>query len=140
MANTSSLETCQYVVKMRILAEEVDEVEKVEKAAEKPSGKKAGRGELERDIERRFVRRLAEHGVLCWKWVSPGRDGVPDRIVVIPGGVVVFVELKTSSGKLSPLQQTTLPELSGRGCDVRVLYGQAQADAFIAEVVTKYGL
>jgi hypothetical protein len=42
---------------------------------------------LERDIERYLVRRTVEHGGIAYKWVSPGRVGVADRIVLLPGGV-----------------------------------------------------
>jgi Holliday junction resolvase len=52
---------------------------------------------LERDIEKHLVRRVAEHGGVAYKFVSPGRVGVADRIVVLPGGVVWFVELKSGT-------------------------------------------
>lgn len=50
----------------------------------------------ERDIERKLKRRLEESipTAKCLKFVSPGFSGVPDRIVLLPGGLVVFVELK----------------------------------------------
>lgn len=52
----------------------------------------------ESDIESYLRKRVEANGGKCWKWVSPGRRGVPDRIVLMPGGVVAFVETK-SPGK-----------------------------------------
>lgn len=53
----------------------------------------------ERDIEAYLVTRCRNVGALCYKWVSPGRVGVPDRICVFPDGRVVFVELKAPGKK-----------------------------------------
>ena len=50
----------------------------------------------ERSIEKMLKQRVedAVPGAKCLKFVSPGYSGVPDRIILIPGGAVVFVELK----------------------------------------------
>lgn len=58
----------------------------------------------ERDIEAYLVTRCRHVGVLCYKWTSPGRAGVPDRICVFPGGQVVFVELKAPGKKPTSAQ------------------------------------
>ena len=52
---------------------------------------------LEKDIEKSLSRMVASHGGLCLKWVCPGWAGVPDRIILLPGGHVMFVELKRST-------------------------------------------
>lgn len=89
---------------------------------------------LERDVEKRLVRLLRAREVLTFKWVSPGQGGVPDRIAVLPGGHVCFIELKTDTGRLSPLQKNMIARLRQQGADVRVLYGSAGVDEFITEV------
>ena len=58
----------------------------------------------ERDIEAYLVAGCRHVGALCYKWTSPGRVGVPDRICVFPSGRIVFVELKAPGRKPSPAQ------------------------------------
>ena len=59
---------------------------------------------LERFIEQKLVARVRREGGLCPKFVSPGSDGWPDRLVLMPGGKIAFVELKAPQGRLRPLQ------------------------------------
>ena len=54
---------------------------------------------LEKDIERIFCARVTELGGIAYKFVSPQRRNVPDRLVLLPGGVMRFVELKASGKK-----------------------------------------
>lgn len=88
----------------------------------------------EANLERRFVKGVKDAGALAWKFTSPGHSGVPDRIVLIPGGRVVFVELKTETGTLTPLQIETHNELRDMGFDVRTLYGKQYVEGFIHEL------
>lgn len=60
---------------------------------------------LEKDVETKLRRMVEKHGGRCLKWVCPGWTGVPDRIVLLPGGVVMFVETKRpKGGKFSAMQ------------------------------------
>lgn len=60
---------------------------------------------LEKDIERKLREMVKRHGGLCLKWVCPGRAGVPDRIILLPGGRVIFAEVKRpKGGRYSGLQ------------------------------------
>ena len=61
------------------------------------------------------VKRL---GGRSYKWVSPGRVGVPDRIVIMPPGRVVFVELKSEGRTSSEQQKRFQAELEELGCTV----------------------
>lgn len=82
-------------------------------------------------IEGKLVRGVREMGGLCYKFVSPNNPGVPDRLVIMPGGKVIFVELKTERGRLSALQKWQLGEMGRRGADVRVLKGLDEVLAFV---------
>ena len=88
----------------------------------------------ERDIERWIGKRVRETGGRWYKWVSPGEVGVPDRILITPGGRIVFVELKAGNGELSPIQRLQHERLRALGCDVRVIRGWAEAQAFVREL------
>lgn len=60
---------------------------------------------LESDIEKKLRLMVAKHGGLCLKWVCPGWSGVPDRIILLPGGHIIFCELKRpKGGKIEVLQ------------------------------------
>lgn len=67
---------------------------------------------LERDIEQKLVKMVESYGGLCLKWVCPGWLGVPDRIILLPGGRVLFAETKRpKGGKLSAMQKWWLRRL-----------------------------
>ena len=89
---------------------------------------------LEREIESFLVRKVREMGGTAYKFVSPGNTGVPDRMVVLPGGKIIFVELKSETGRLSALQKRQVERLKKLDCDVRVLYGKKQVDDFLEEL------
>ena len=78
---------------------------------------------LEKEIEKILVTEVKRLGGRAYKWVSPGNDGVPDRIVIFPNRASVFVELKTERGRLSSLQRVQCKRLKELGQDVRVVYG-----------------
>ena len=59
---------------------------------------------MEKDIERYLKNEIEKLGGVSLKWVCPGNDGVPDRIVIMPGGEIWFVELKADRGKIGALQ------------------------------------
>lgn len=83
----------------------------------------------ESEIERRLVSAVKAARGLCLKWSSPSMRGVPDRICLLPGGRVVFVEVKSPTGKLSALQRVRIEQLAALGHDVRVINSEEQADA-----------
>lgn len=81
-------------------------------------------------IEAALVRRVKELGGMCEKFVSPGRRSVPDRLVTLPGGCIVFVELKAPGKKPTELQQRDHERRRALGCDVRVIDSMEAANAF----------
>lgn len=91
--------------------------------------------EKESAIERRLAAGVREAGGLCWKFVSPGTAGVPDRIVVTRTGEIWFVELKALDGRLTDRQFHCLQALKDRGAKAIVLRGRADVERFLLEVV-----
>ena len=83
---------------------------------------------LERDVEQRLARRVEALGGLC---IKAGQDGWPDRIVMLPGGVLVWVELKRKTGKLSDLQRYRRAQLEQVGQRVQYLWSADAVDGFI---------
>jgi hypothetical protein len=72
--------------------------------------------QLEKDIEKKLRELVAKHGGFCLKWVCPGWSGVPDRIILMPGARIYFVELKRpKGGRLSPMQKWWAKKLTGLG-------------------------
>ena len=88
---------------------------------------------LEKDIEKLFRDEIKKAGGKAYKFTSPGNDGVPDRIVMLPDGRIVFVELKTDTGKLSRLQELQCRQIAELGQTVRVLHGLAEVRDFFLE-------
>lgn len=71
---------------------------------------------LEREIEGKLVAAVRRHGGLCLKWVCPGWSGVPDRIILLPGGRVIFCETKRpAGGRFSARQLWWLRKLTALG-------------------------
>lgn len=86
------------------------------------------------EIERYLVRGVREAGGRAYKFVSPGNDGVPDRIVILPGKAPVFVELKTDTGRLTRLQEVQIRRLKELGQDARAVYGKDGVERFLREM------
>lgn len=71
---------------------------------------------LEKDIEKALGRMIGRHGGMCMKWVCPGWSGVPDRILLLPGGLVMFVELKRpKGGDIGKLQKWWADKINALG-------------------------
>ena len=86
----------------------------------------------EKSIERYFTRKVKEHGGLAWKFVSPGHAGVPDRIVLLPGGKCCFAEIKAPGRKPRKLQTAVMKRLRQQGFDVWVIDSHEKVREFIA--------
>ena len=86
---------------------------------------------LEKEIEKKLVNLVKRHGGLCLKWICPGWAGVPDRIVLLPGGRVVFVELKRpSGGVVSSRQRWWAHKLAMLGFEHWYVYNESDLIAF----------
>lgn len=86
---------------------------------------------LEREIEAALRKRVSDAGGLCLKWVCPGWAGVPDRIVLMPGGRVIFVELKRpKGGELSSRQKWWAHKLIDLGFQHWCIWDYEELDLF----------
>lgn len=88
----------------------------------------------ESQIERRLVEGVKRLGGMCLKFVSPGTLGVPDRIIITAKGRVIFVELKTETGRLTKIQRYVIGEMQKRGADARVVKGIDEVKELLAEI------
>ena len=88
----------------------------------------------ESQIERRLVEGVKRLGGMCLKFVSPGTLGVPDRIIITAKGRVIFVELKTETGRLTKIQRYVIGEMQKRGADARVVKGIDGVKELLAEI------
>lgn len=88
---------------------------------------------LEKEIEAKLVRLVRNCGGLCLKWVCPGWAGVPDRMVLLPCGHIIFVELKRPrGGVLSSRQLWWRRKLQALGFTYYVIWDHPDLEAFNA--------
>ncbi|WP_206141153.1 VRR-NUC domain-containing protein [Burkholderia sp. Tr-20355] len=88
---------------------------------------------LEKTVETYLVDRVRAAGGDAYKFSSPARVSVPDRIVVFPPARIYFVELKRPGGKPTRGQEREHERLRALGCDVRVIDNREAVDAFVRE-------
>jgi hypothetical protein len=90
----------------------------------------------EKQIERKLVRAVKNMGGIAPKFVSPGFDGMPDRIVLLPDGHMAFVEVKAPGRKPRPLQLSRHGLLRRLGFKVFVLDDEQQIGGLLDEIRT----
>ena len=88
----------------------------------------------EKRIERRLVRMTSQMGGMALKFVSPGCDGVPDRLVLLPGCKVGLVELKAPGKKPRPLQVRRISQIRKLGFPVFVVDGMEQIEEVLLTI------
>ena len=91
---------------------------------------------LEKSIEKKLADAVKKRGGLAPKFVSPGLDGMPDRIVLMPGGRLAFVEVKAPGKKPRPLQEARHKKLRGLGFSVYTLDDKDQIGGILDEICT----
>ena len=91
---------------------------------------------LEKTVEKELCDRVKnELGGWALKFISPGQNGVPDRIVLLPGGRVVFVETKAPGKKLRKLQDYVCGLITRLGFTVLRIDTKEKVDEFVREVI-----
>lgn len=89
---------------------------------------------LESVIERKLKKQIELIGGKAFKFVSPGVSGVPDRIVLLPHGRIVFVELKAPGKKRRKLQEYRAKELQALGFRVECIDSINGVENFVREL------
>ncbi len=87
-------------------------------------------------VERKFITEVKKRGGLAVKFVSPGFDGVPDRLVLFPGGKVAFVELKAPGKTMRPLQKKRARQLTALGFAVYCVDNTEKIGGVLDEIQT----
>ena len=88
----------------------------------------------EKTIEAKLVTAAKRLGGLALKFISPGLDGVPDRLVLLPGCRLAFIELKAPGKRLRPLQERHKRQLEALGFRVFVIDSTEQIGGTLDEI------
>lgn len=88
----------------------------------------------EAEIEKKLVDAVKDAGGICPKFVSPGTNGMPDRIVLMPGGAMCFVEVKATGEHPRRIQLRRHARLRALGFKVYVLDDPDQIPAILTSV------
>lgn len=93
---------------------------------------------MERDVERYLVQQTKRLGGACLKFVSPGCNGVPDRILLLPGARLAFVEVKRpDGGRTSKLQLYWLQVLRELGFNAVIVRNKAEIDDLLRSMTNE---
>lgn len=89
----------------------------------------------EKELEKHLVQAVKNRNGICYKFNSPGHSGVPDRLVLFPGGKIGFIEVKSpEGGKLKPLQVMELKRINNLGFKCFVLNSPERINAILDDI------
>ena len=91
---------------------------------------------LEKEIEKKFALAVKRAGGIAPKFVSPGFAGMPERLVLLPDGVIAFAELKAPGQKPRPLQEARHRLLRRLGFRVYVIDSEDQIGGMLHEILS----
>lgn len=89
-------------------------------------------------VEKYLINRVENRGGICLKFVSPGLRGVPDRIVLLPDGVLHFIEMKAPGEKPSKQQLYRMSQFRALGFKCEIVDSKRAVDDFIEEALNEY--
>jgi len=89
---------------------------------------------LEKIIETKLCKAVKARGGLCLKFVSPSFNGVPDRLILLPSGIVAFVETKASGKTLRALQERRKRQFENLGFMVLCLNDEIKVEEILNEI------
>ena len=89
---------------------------------------------LENEVEKKLVDKVKSLGGKAFKFISPGNNGVPDRLVILPGNKVGFAEIKRPGGIPRKLQKRQIAFLRSLGCYAMVIDNKDDIPIFLQEL------
>lgn len=92
---------------------------------------------LEKDIEAKVVAYSKTLGMLCYKFTSPSRRSVPDRLFITKTGTVFFIEFKRKGEKPTPSQEVEIAKIRRAGVDVYVVDSVAKGKEYLDAMALK---
>ncbi|WP_366923855.1 VRR-NUC domain-containing protein [Metallumcola ferriviriculae] len=90
----------------------------------------------EKTVEQKLIRAVKDMGGLALKFISPGFDGMPDRLILLSYGKIAFVEVKAPGKKMRPLQEKRKRQLESLGFLVFCIDGPEQIGGILHEIQT----
>jgi len=88
----------------------------------------------EKHIEQKLIRAAKDMGGLALKFISPGFDGMPDRLVLMPKGKIAFAEVKAPGKTMRPLQIKRKRQLEALGFRVYCIDSTEQIGGILGEI------
>ena len=88
----------------------------------------------EKTVEQELIRAVRSMDGLALKFVSPGMNGVPDRLILLPGGHAAFAEIKAPGKELRPLQKRRKHQLEALGIKVFVIDDPKQIGGVLSAI------
>ena len=90
--------------------------------------------ESEKTLEARLVREIEARGGMALKYTSQFHRGIPDRICLMPPGILTFVELKSTGQKPTKLQEHAMEKLTSLGFDCLVIDTTEKLEEYLGHV------
>jgi len=90
----------------------------------------------EKTVEKALVKRVLGLGGLAIKFVPGGTNGMPDRLILLPGGRVAFVECKRPGEKVSKIQEYRIQQLRQLGFLVWIVDSVNEIEKFVMEMMS----
>ena len=90
----------------------------------------------EKIIEKEFKNAAKSMGGIALKLISPGFNGMPDRLVLLPRGKIAFIELKAPGKKLRPIQEKRKRQIEALGFMVFLIDNIDQIGGILSEIQT----
>lgn len=94
----------------------------------------------EKIIEKTIRLKVEKLGGKSYKFISTNNSGVPDRLIILPGGKIAFVEVKSTGEKPRKLQEVIIGRLRALGCKVYVIDRLEQIDGMLEEIGGSNGI